>query len=317
MPFVRAQTGGLLALLALSCDAPGAATRAEQGTGAITPDAEVTAEGDGSIGGSAAAPRVACAAPQRLAWLPDVLPEPSGLAPATQRRQLWAHNDSEQPARLYRLDVAGRVLQRVRVSAAMQDWEDVAAGRCARGTCLYLADIGDNLHARPVVRVLRVREPAAREASIAEYEAFPFRYPEGPADAEAIFVLPGERLFVITKGRNRPVTLYRYPGKLRADTVTLEPVRLLGDGIAQFPDMVTGASATRSGRHVAVRTYAYVDLYHVRNGSLVADARIDLSALAEAQGEGVALLDGGELYLVGERGNREPGPLGRVRCVLP
>ena len=76
------------------------------------------------------------------------LPEASGVA--VSRRSpgvLWAINDSGQPV-LFALDSSGTVKGKVRVAgASVDDWEDIAVGPCPGGSCLYVADIGDN-HAR-------------------------------------------------------------------------------------------------------------------------------------------------------------------------
>ena len=73
------------------------------------------------------------------------LPEASGLvASRTAAGRLWAHNDSGKPE-VFSLDTKGQVTGRVLLSgAALEDWEAMATGPCGGGTCLYLADIGDN-----------------------------------------------------------------------------------------------------------------------------------------------------------------------------
>src|SRR5690606_13009846 len=87
------------------------------------------------------------------------------------------------------------------------DLEDIAISDCDGKDCLYVADIGDNAARRPFVRILRFPEPDPDQVDSVTAEIFPMRYPGGPRDAEAIFVLPGERLFVITKGRSAAVAL--------------------------------------------------------------------------------------------------------------
>jgi hypothetical protein len=99
--------------------------------------------------------------------MPD-LPEASGIA--VSRRvpdRLWAHNDSGQ-ATLFALDGRGAVTARVRVTgAAVTDWEAIAVGPCQGGSCLFVADIGDNGAKRKSVTVYRIAEPAANETSVA------------------------------------------------------------------------------------------------------------------------------------------------------
>lgn len=43
--------------------------------------------------------------------------------------------------------------------------------------------------------------------------------PDGPRDIEAMYVLPTDQIFFVTKGRNHPVTIYRYPSPLRSEGV--------------------------------------------------------------------------------------------------
>jgi hypothetical protein len=101
-----------------------------------------------------------CAVASGPVTLPDV-PETSGLATGRRARDiLWSHNSSGNDAVLLAMDLAGAVRGRVAVPMRMRDWEDVSAGRCPAGDCLYLADIGDNGTRRPHVAILRVPEPA-------------------------------------------------------------------------------------------------------------------------------------------------------------
>ena len=90
----------------------------------------------------AAAPQ--CQPSGQLVRIPD-LPEASGVAVSRRSPgRLWAHNDSGE-AVLVALDTRGTVTGRVRVSGSkVDDWEAVAVGPCPGGSCIYIADIGDN-----------------------------------------------------------------------------------------------------------------------------------------------------------------------------
>jgi hypothetical protein len=273
--------------------------------------------------GTAADPDDVCTAPRLAARLPDVLAEASGVAISRQfDGVLWVINDTEPVARVFAIDTAGIVLNEVRVRDARNlDWEDVAVGACAAGHCLYIAEIGDNLHDRETVGFYRVPEPDPGDSVTAPAEWFPFRYPTGPQDAEALFVAPDETVYVISKGRNRPVTLYRYPPPLREDqTLELELLQELSEGIVQLPDMVTGAGITPDGIVVAVRTYAWLRLYRLDGNALeplLEAPGIDLAPLAEPQGEGTDIRRDGWIVLTGERGlDAQPAPLGTLHCRL-
>jgi hypothetical protein len=261
----------------------------------------------------------------RIATLPAVLDEASGVALSrTYAGVLWVHNDSEGTPSLYALDSHGRLLAEIEVPGAVtqSDWEDIAPGPCGAGECLYIGDIGDNLHDRQDRAILRLTEPEPVTGAAGTVDRFPIAYPDGPRDAEAVFVLPDTTLYVVSKGRNGPVTVYRYPPPLRAgERVVLETVQQLTPGLVQLPDLVTGASATPDGRVVAIRTYTHVQFYMWADDTLAAvwpGAGHDLGPLAEPQGEGIALAADGTVYLVSETGlERRPPPLSRLRCPLP
>lgn len=261
-----------------------------------------------------------CALPRVTGRLGADLAEASGIAPNTQRADLaWAITDGGAPT-LFAIDSSGSISAQLPVPAAQKvDWESLAAAHCATGVCLYIADIGDNLRNRRVLRVYRINEPAPAAASTSPADVFEFRYPDGEHDAEAIFVLPGEQLYVITKGRSEPISVYRYPGALRRDSaVTLELVQQLSPSFVQLPDMITGAGATLDGEWIVLRTYTAVQLYRLRDGLLQAQLAapgVDLQILHEFQGEGADLQPDGTILLLSEKGFDEgDAPLSRVAC---
>jgi hypothetical protein len=270
--------------------------------------------------GSASGAVPLCAQPERLGVLPPVLAEASGLA-ASRRHAgvLWLHNDSGGEPEVFAVDSAGAVLGRVRVTGAENDdWEDIALGPCPAGECLYIADTGDNGEAREFVTVYRVPEPEATDMATPAAERFRLRYPDGPRDAEALFVLPDARVYLVSKGRTSPITVYRAPTSLAADTATLlERVAELTDHAPLGMLHVTGAGATPDGRHVVVRTYVNLQLYRLDAGEFTAiGAPVALDALAEPQGEAVDIRADGTVLLASEERGGEAGPLSRLACVL-
>ena len=260
-----------------------------------------------------------CTDPVRIADLPAALDEASGIvASRSQPDVLWAHNDSEGTAMLYALDRQGTLLAEIALpeAGAQFDWEDIAAGPCPTGHCLYIGDIGDNLHSRADRAILRIAEPSVADRGEIAGAAFPFAYPDGAEDAEAMFVMPDTTVYIVTKGRRQPITLYRYPPPLRAaERVTLERVQQLSAGIAQLPDLVTGADAAPDGHRIIIRTYTSFTMYRFDGDSLTrAAGPFDLSRAAEPQGEGVALA-GDTVLLVTETGPFRAQPfLASVLC---
>jgi hypothetical protein len=260
---------------------------------------------------ASAPPRLAgdtCAITSGPARLAD-LPEASGLA--LSRRTpglLWSHNDSGQPV-LAAVDANGTVRGRVRIAnATVEDWEDVSAARCASGNCLYVADIGDNNRSRASVTIYRLPEPAPQASEPAMAEVFTAAYPDGPHDAEALFVL-GADLYLVTKDDSS--TIYRLPNPAAGKKTTMERV-------ATLPlQRVTDAETSADGTWVAIRTGHEVAFYRssdIRRGGPGA-VTVSLSHVKEPQGEGVALDANGMLYLTSE-GNRA-GSLAVLRCAMP
>lgn len=241
------------------------------------------------------------------------LPEASGMAISrSSPGSFWSLNDSGKPL-VSILDGSGKIARSVQVSgAAVDDWEDVSIGPCPNGSCLYVADIGDNNSSRPEITVYRVPEPRAQDSATARPEVLSATYPDGPHDAEALFVAPGGELFVITK--ERPSVVYRFPRAADEGRASrLERV------VALPLDRVTDAETSPDGTWLAVRTndeLAILRTQSLVSGKVDVALRFDLRSLKEPQGEGVALDSGGTVYLVGEGGGRN-GTFATLKCTLP
>lgn len=251
------------------------------------------------------------------------LPEGSGVA-ASRRTPgvLWAHNDSGLPV-IFALSEQGRVAGRVRITGAeVADWEDVAVGTCEQGTCLYIADIGDNDGKRGRITVYRVPEPSPQDASTSPAEAFHAKYPDGAHDAEALFVTGDSGILIVTKGDPGPIALYRFPRPLQPQTVvTLERVGAPAGGAnVGREDRPTGADVSRDGRWVAVRTTRRVAFYRTEDltaGRWREAYRVDVTGLKEPRGEGIAFGADGTVFLLGEAGTLgRAGTLARLACTL-
>lgn len=263
--------------------------------------------------------RLPCVAKGPVVRVPE-LSEASGIA-ASRRTpgRLWAHNDSGDPA-LTALNEQGAVIGRVRLTGAtIEDWEAIAVGSCAAGACVYIGDIGDNNARRKYVAVYRVPEPAEPRGSVALTDVIHATYPDGPQDAETLLLTADGDLYIVSKGDAGPIALYKFPRDLRAgSTVRLERV---GGPAAMKPDAtsrVTDGAVAPDGRWTALRTGSTLMFY--RSSELFAGrwkeaASVDLTALHEPQGEGVALGAAGAVFLIGEGGGkRQPGTFARFTC---
>lgn len=210
---------------------------------------------------------------RRLAWLGSWLAETSGLvASRAHPGILWSHNDSGNPPELFAIDTLGQRRARFELTGLEnRDWEDLALGPCPAGTCLYLADTGDNGEDDPSVRVYRFPEPdPSRPTAVRGIERVVVRYPDRPRDVEAMFVGPDTSVHLVTKGRQSPVAHYQVPAAAwHSGAEAIAEPRPITTGIFQGA-LITGAALAPDGRTVAILTYR--DLHRMRleeGGALV------------------------------------------------
>ncbi len=240
---------------------------------------------------------------------------------------LWSHNDSGDGPYLYATDLTGADRGRVLVSGAEnEDWEDMALGPCPTrpGTCVYLADTGDNLERRTTVTVYAVPEPdppvgpADTLGVTAAAAALRFHYPDGAHDVEAIYVSPIDTaLYLVSKGRSGPIRLYRLP---RSAWTEGEATATLVERLPITPDLsagrwVTGAAMRADGARVAIRTYTEVYFFTPMAGGALTPLGRPCSVLGlEPQGEALAFLEDGALVLTSEAARGPRASLHVVRC---
>jgi hypothetical protein len=243
------------------------------------------------------------------------LPEASGLAISRRTEGIiWSHNDSGNEPVLYALDVNGGLRGRVRVPVRTRDWEDVSAGRCPTGDCLYIGDIGDNRNARTNILIHRVPEPVPGDTETAKPETFAGTYPDGPHNAEAMFVIGGQ-VFVVTRDRIGAIYRATLPRAGRPE-MTFERIAEL------HLAPVTDAEASPDETSVVIRTSKVAVVYRaadlVRGGQPAQAFSIPIEGLREPQGEGIAMETDGTIFLASEgRPWNRVGGFIRLRCALP
>jgi hypothetical protein len=190
---------------------------------------------------------------------------------------LWTHDDSGGPATVFGLSKQGKLVRQIALPRNV-DWEDIAA----RGSTLYVGDIGDNAMSRPSITVY-TSPPTPQPIEL--------RYPDGPHDAEALLVDRGT-LVIVTKSLSGEARVYtaRGPGTLRR-AGTLQ----LGLG-----EPVTGGDSTP--RLVVLRTYDRAFVWTRRAGESIAHAlrrepcTAGASLIDEGQGESIALARDGRSF---------------------
>ncbi len=221
--------------------------------------------------------------------------ESSGLAASTTLPGvLWTVNDSGDGPRVFGVDGEGRTVATVTLAGATaRDWEAIAVGpRPAGGTWLWVGDIGDNLSTWPTVRLYRVAEPRVPGDQQVAWTAYDLRFPDGPRDAEALLVDPGDgRVYVVSK-RVGGGAVYRAPRRLRTDRVN-ELTR-----VARAPSVVTDGAFSADGR-VALRGYLSASI-----GSAFDQLDETVPLPLQRQGESLTWTLDGSAILVGSEGGR-------------
>jgi hypothetical protein len=227
---------------------------------------------------------------------------------------LWTHNDSGTPPLLYAVGPGGDTLGTARVTGVPNiDWEALVPVTGRDGSrLLAIGDIGDNSTARSQIEIDLVPEPSVAGSSrIAPIRVLRLRYPDGPADAEALLADPRDgRLYVVTKGLLTS-TIYAVPatawpgtpgttGRVRTVTATLEPVGRVN------LTLVTDGAVLPNGR-ILLRTYTTLAVLPplptataTTGSSGPAGTASDVPTLyplattalpSQQQGEGMAVLD--------------------------
>jgi hypothetical protein len=256
-----------------------------------------------------------CTSAMSLVTLPEV-PEASNLAASRRNPGLfWTTNDSGAPV-VFALDTHGAVKGRVRLEGAtVKNWEALAVGPCGSRSCLYIGDIGDNGAKRPSITIYRVPEPRPGDTTATVLDAFTGTYPDGPHDAEALFVSDQGAAYVITKEGAKETTMFRFPLEHADAPAMLVPV------IAIPVHHPTDASVSPDGRWVAVRTNEGLAFYRADELTpryTPAPLRVPLTELHEPRGEGVAFGTDGMVFLTGEGAVKgEPGTFTALKCELP
>jgi len=261
--------------------------------------------------------------PRLTGRVPAVLRELSGLTASRRHPGIfWAHNDGNAPT-LYALRADGTIVATVPLrGVTVRDPEDIAVGPCAAGSeqsCIYLGDIGDNGSRRKSVQVLKVPEPERIEDAPLVPAILPFRYPDGPHDAEALVVDPGTaRVFVIAKSLFSLGNVYRIDGLGSREGGTAVRVRTL-KAPREFDSTTTAADAHPSGTRLLLRTYTRA--WELRSPDArafedVLDAEpVAVPEQPQPQGEAIAYTADGRDYLLGGEG--AGSPLYLVTCAGP
>jgi hypothetical protein len=251
--------------------------------------------------------------------------ESSGLARSHRAPGIfWTHNDSGNAAEAFAIDESGRLAGTLVLSGVPNfDWEDMASFVERGVPRLLFADIGDNGAIRTSVTLHIVDEPdfAARERpfrlAVAPVRSIEFHYPDGPRDAESVFVDPGEAAIYILSKRDDIPRLYRVPlaspkGEVTAEALGEIPVPRAtpADRKPRRINWVTSMDVDERGTRLVLVTMARAHVYPRKAGepwaAVLRRAPMTFGLPDYDQIEGVALTPDGRAIAVISEGSPAP-----------
>lgn len=249
--------------------------------------------------------------PVSVGLMPLSLKETSGLAASRKNPGvIYAHNDSGDSARIFAIGAAGTQLGQIDLGGATAvDWEDIAVGPCGGGSCVFVADVGDNGKSRSDYAIYAIDEPTLDGKTFATKtlaaRKFPFSYPDGKWNCETLLADPKTgRLYVVTKDDGIDAGVYAFPETLTPGApVTLTKV---ATATGTKGNLVTGGDVSPCGDRVLLRTYGSLLEYTVPTGKALADAFAaaprKVPVAKESQGEAVAFRADGRGYFTASEG---------------
>jgi hypothetical protein len=248
----------------------------------------------------------------------------SGLAASWRNPGvLYVHNDREYPVLFAVAEGSVAVLAQLTLDgASVRDVEDVAVGRCAEGSCIYLADLGNNFNPRTEFALYRTPEPRIDPGQPRQELDLPavrlaFRYEDAPHNAESLLIDPGSGdFYVVTKeAAGQPSAVYRLQ-TLDADRINLaSQVAVLT--VPRAGDLpATAASAHPCGAGFLLRTGNTLYEFRVPAGTPLRQAfsviPVPVPVGEEIQGEAVSYRHDGRAYYTTSEGDMPP--VHRVSC---
>lgn len=212
--------------------------------------------------------------PRQLGALPMLsVREASGacLSRAQHDRAYWI-NDSGNKTVVHYGPLSGEDMQSFEVKDFVAaDSEALVCGRCDEGPCLILGDIGDNPRKRKTIKVAFLSDRVNLQSAIKPYRDLELVYPDGPHDAEAMFLSPEGDLMIVTKELNfkslkaSSAVLYRLEKRL-FHSDSRKPLTLQRLGELPLPDwfrghelrglVVTDAAVNEKRQMLGLLTYA-------------------------------------------------------------
>lgn len=229
----------------------------------------------------------------------DDVKESSGFE-VTQDGNFWTHADGGNPAVLYKVNAAGKLLATVDIpNTTNLDWEDLAKDDAGY---LYIGDFGNNENRRQNLRIFRVKEtdPAQLDTilfSYADQQQFPPPKADWNFDCEAFFYFK-ENLYLFSKNRgtNGEVKMYKIPaqpGTYQAEVVDRLPIA----------SRITAADISPNGQTMVLLGYGNAYIFDNQGSDRFFDSKKYCISLAKSgQAEALVFVNNRDFVFSNEGG---------------
>lgn len=225
---------------------------------------------------------------------------------------IWAHNDGQNPARVFLIDTTANVKMVCRLPVNNRDWEDIAIGRGPQPgkTYVYVGDIGDNKAEYDLKYIYRFEEPLAdaTEKDITLTDTLTIRMSDGKRDTETMMIDPlSNDLYLISK-REDSVGVYKVSQPFTRGVMTAQKVAII-----PYHKIVAG-SFSADGLEILLKDYDHV-YYWKRSKDepleqVLLEKPVRMPYEREVQGEAITWnLDASGYYTLSETNVNQPAYL--------
>jgi hypothetical protein len=213
------------------------------------------------------------------------------------------------------VSTSGELVALVSFPAAVVDTEDIAIGPgpIDGRDYLYVGDIGDNDDNRREIRVVRIAEPElsggrGQQLRVEDAEVFRLAYPDGPRNAEALFIDSRDRMLCIVTKEDGGARLYTLP----LDELSVERMAKLTIGGRPDVRQVSAGAISADGSRIILRREDQGWLWVRRDRESAAEALErkpkKVPVLGKRQGkngEAICFAPDGETYFTVSEGKKQ------------
>ncbi|MEX1366428.1 MAG: hypothetical protein AB1Z98_25110 [Nannocystaceae bacterium] len=236
---------------------------------------------------------------------PD-LNDVSGVAASRAGPGLWMHNGNQDGERVLLTSLDGTVqFEVVTWSGDESDFEDIAVGPgpVPGKSYVYVGDIGDDTATRSWIQIWRFQDFVDPLLFDGLLDYYVYWYPDGPHDAETLFVDPVDAAVYIVAEASGGARLYR--------AQTLTNYDILEDlGPIDIPFLPTAGDISPQGDFIVMRGTSEGRLWLRAPGQTIADALqqapCELRIEPEEDGQAIAIMPDERSYVTTSEGLYQP-----------